>query len=105
MTLWRSHEAAKATGGRATGDWSAQGVTLDSRAAQAGDLFVALKDQRDGHDFFAGGLAAGAAAGMVSPIAEGVAPGAWCYIKVAPLAAALPGRYAAPIVARFQVAR
>jgi hypothetical protein len=36
---------------------------------------------------------------------EGTQPGAWCYIKVAPLAAALPGRYAAPIVARFQVAR
>ena len=36
---------------------------------------------------------------------EGTAPGAWCYIKVEPLAAALPGRYAAPIVARFQVAR
>ena len=76
MTLWRSHEAAKATGGRATGDWSAQGVTLDSRAAQAGDLFVALKDQRDGHDFVAGALAAGAAAAMVSRIPEGVAPGA-----------------------------
>ncbi|MGL4321073.1 MAG: UDP-N-acetylmuramoyl-tripeptide--D-alanyl-D-alanine ligase, partial [Paracoccaceae bacterium] len=37
-----------------------------------GDLFVALKDARDGHDFVAAALASGAAAALVSRIPEGL---------------------------------
>ncbi|MEL7026584.1 MAG: UDP-N-acetylmuramoyl-tripeptide--D-alanyl-D-alanine ligase, partial [Pseudomonadota bacterium] len=48
--LWTSKEAAKATGGE-TGRWKATGVSIDTRTLKPGDLFVALKDQRDGHDF------------------------------------------------------
>ena len=33
---------------------------------EPGDLFVALKDQRDGHDFVAAAFKAGAAAALVS---------------------------------------
>ncbi len=73
MTLWTSAEAAAATGGRASGDWAANGVSIDSRSLVAGDLFVALTDARDGHDFVAGALAGGAAAAMVSRIPDGVA--------------------------------
>ncbi len=73
MTLWHARDAAAATGGRAQGDWSASGVSIDTRTIRPGDLFVALKDSRDGHDFVAQALAGGAAAAMVSRIPDGVA--------------------------------
>ncbi|WP_295046218.1 UDP-N-acetylmuramoyl-tripeptide--D-alanyl-D-alanine ligase [uncultured Paracoccus sp.] len=74
MTLWTANEAAAATGGRAQGDWVATGVSIDTRTIQPGDLFVALTDARDGHDFVAQALDKGAAAALVSRIPEGVAP-------------------------------
>ena len=73
MTLWSAAEAADATGGEARGDWSCAGVSIDTRTLAAGDLFVALTDQRDGHDFVADALAKGAGAAMVSRVPEGVA--------------------------------
>lgn len=72
MTLWTAQDAAAATEGRATADWQATGVSIDTRSLQPGDLFVALTDARDGHDFVAQALAKGAAAAMVSRIPEGV---------------------------------
>jgi len=51
--LWTSQEAAKATAGRAIGDWAVSGLSIDSRSIQAGEMFVPLKDTRDGHDFIA----------------------------------------------------
>ncbi len=71
--LWTSAEAAAATGGQAQGDWATTGVSIDTRTLQAGDLFVALTDQRDGHDFVAQALDKGAAAALVSRLPEGVA--------------------------------
>jgi UDP-N-acetylmuramoyl-tripeptide--D-alanyl-D-alanine ligase len=73
LTLWTSAAAARATGGRATADWTADGVSIDTRNLQPGDLFVALRAARDGHEFVAEALAKGAAAAMVSQIPEGVA--------------------------------
>ncbi len=73
MTLWTSADAARATGGRATRDWSASGVSIDTRTLARGDLFVALRAARDGHDFVADALAKGAAAAMVSRVPEDVA--------------------------------
>ncbi|MDR9395694.1 MAG: UDP-N-acetylmuramoyl-tripeptide--D-alanyl-D-alanine ligase [Roseovarius sp.] len=73
MTLWTAAEAAAATGGRTTVDWTAHGVSIDTRSLCPGDLFVALKAARDGHDFVADALAKGAAAAMVSHVPEGVA--------------------------------
>lgn len=73
MTLWTSDDAAKATGGRVTRGWQATGVSIDTRTIQTGDLFVALKDVRDGHDFVAQALEKGAAAALVSRIPERVA--------------------------------
>ncbi|WP_299403920.1 UDP-N-acetylmuramoyl-tripeptide--D-alanyl-D-alanine ligase [uncultured Roseobacter sp.] len=72
MTLWTAQEAAAATGGRVTGDWSATGVSIDTRTLQPGDLFVALKDQRDGHEFVAQALEKGAAAALVDHVPNGV---------------------------------
>ncbi len=74
MSLWTAAEAATATGGVAAGEWVAEGVSIDTRALAPGDLFVALAAARDGHDFVAQALAAGASAALVSRIPEGVDP-------------------------------
>ena len=74
--LWTADEAAAATGGRAQGGWVATGVSIDTRTLARGDLFVALQAARDGHDFVAQALAAGAAAALVSRVPDGVAPDA-----------------------------
>jgi UDP-N-acetylmuramoyl-tripeptide--D-alanyl-D-alanine ligase len=73
MSLWTSAEAAAATGGQAVGNWVCEGVSIDTRTLQPGDLFVALKDIRDGHDFVAQALEQGAGAALVSHIPQGVA--------------------------------
>ncbi|MBL3596724.1 UDP-N-acetylmuramoyl-tripeptide--D-alanyl-D-alanine ligase [Rhodovulum sulfidophilum] len=70
--LWTAAEALAATGGRVTRYWSVSGVSIDTRSLKPGDLFVALKDQRDGHDFVAEALARGAGAALVSRLPEGV---------------------------------
>lgn len=70
--LWTSEDAAQATAGHVTRPWVASGVGIDTRTLEQGDLFVALTAARDGHDFVAAALAAGAAAAMVSRIPEGV---------------------------------
>jgi len=76
VTLWTSVDAARATGGAVTRDWSASGVSIDTRTLREGDLFVALKAERDGHVFVAQALAKGAAAALVSRVPDGVAANA-----------------------------
>lgn len=77
-TLWTAAEAARATGGRLiNGDaWSANGVSIDTRTLEPGDVFVALKDARDGHDFLAQAFVSGAGAALISDAskAEGFGP-------------------------------
>ena len=70
--LWTSQDIEAATGGRATKAFAANGVSIDTRTLKAGDLFVALKDIRDGHDFAASALAKGAAAAIVTHRPDGV---------------------------------
>ena len=72
MKLWTSTDAVTATHGTTICDWSANGVSIDTRTLQPGDLFVALTDQRDGHDFVAAALAKGAAAALVTHHPAGV---------------------------------
>ncbi|MCB5197624.1 UDP-N-acetylmuramoyl-tripeptide--D-alanyl-D-alanine ligase [Loktanella sp. TSTF-M6] len=70
--LWTSADAVAATGGTTTADWQAQGVSIDTRTIQPGDLFVALTAARDGHDFVAQALEKGAAAALVTHRPAGV---------------------------------
>lgn len=75
MALWKAFDAASATQGEVQGNWEALRVVIDSRAVQAGDLFVALAGERfDGHDYVVEALAKGAAAVMVSRVVEGADP-------------------------------
>jgi UDP-N-acetylmuramoyl-tripeptide--D-alanyl-D-alanine ligase len=76
MALWTAAAAAQATGGKATGDFAATGVSIDTRSLQPGDLFVALRAARDGHDFVAEAFDKGAAAALVTHRPDGVADSA-----------------------------
>lgn len=66
--LWSADDLVMATAGRMTTPFSAGGVAIDSRTLVPGDLFIALRARRDGHDFVAGALQRGAAGAMVSRI-------------------------------------
>ncbi|WP_417598684.1 UDP-N-acetylmuramoyl-tripeptide--D-alanyl-D-alanine ligase [Pararhodobacter oceanensis] len=70
--LWTHADAAAATGGTASAPFAVTGLSIDTRSLQEGDLFIALKAARDGHDFVAQAFANGAAAALVDHIPEGV---------------------------------
>ncbi|MDB5432899.1 MAG: UDP-N-acetylmuramoylalanyl-D-glutamyl-2,6-diaminopimelate--D-alanyl-D-alanine ligase [Caulobacter sp.] len=72
--LWTSDAIAAATGGKLDGQpFAVNGVSIDSRAIEPGDLFVALAGVRDGHDFVPGALADGAAGSLVTRPVQGSA--------------------------------
>jgi UDP-N-acetylmuramoyl-tripeptide--D-alanyl-D-alanine ligase len=96
---WTLSELVEATGGslswepgRGSGDPSrgTSGVSIDTRSLLSGQLFVAIRAERDGHDFVEAALAAGAQAVLVesgrftAPAGSGVA-----VIEVADTAQAL----------------
>jgi len=66
--LWSFSELSAALGSDAEGGSArvVTGISIDTRTLEPGDLFVALKDQRDGHDFVAAAFKAGAAAALVA---------------------------------------
>ncbi len=72
MTLWTHLDARLATGGTATRPFTVGGVSIDTRTLVPGDMFVALTDIRDGHDFVPQALAQGAAAALVARVPDGV---------------------------------
>ena len=68
-------EIAAATGGQILGgdpDAAVTSYSIESRALAPGALFVALRAERDGHDFVADALDRGAAGALVSKPVEGV---------------------------------
>jgi UDP-N-acetylmuramoyl-tripeptide--D-alanyl-D-alanine ligase len=73
--LWTAAEAAAATGASSEIDWTATGVSIDTRSLVAGDLFVALHgSNRDGHDFVGAAFERGAAAAMVDRLLPDLSP-------------------------------
>lgn len=70
--LWTALDIAAATGGRIEGGaFDVHGITYNSREIAPGDLFLALKGERDGHDFAAAAFAAGASGALVERPVEG----------------------------------
>jgi UDP-N-acetylmuramoyl-tripeptide--D-alanyl-D-alanine ligase len=89
--LFRSSEAAAATGGRLHGpDVWIEGASFDSRSLRPGSLFVPIVAARDGHDHIADALSAGAAASLTSrPVGSLALPPGSTMIEVDDTAAAL----------------
>ncbi|MCI4646144.1 MAG: UDP-N-acetylmuramoyl-tripeptide--D-alanyl-D-alanine ligase [Hyphomonadaceae bacterium] len=72
--LWTSEDIEAATGGQASAPFAVSGLSIDTRTLKPGDLFVALKDARDGHDFTTRAFEAGATGALVSRVADGRGP-------------------------------
>jgi UDP-N-acetylmuramoyl-tripeptide--D-alanyl-D-alanine ligase len=106
MSMLLLSQAAAAIGAELVGpDVAFDAVTTDSRAAGAGDLFIALKGERfDGHQFVSTALAQGAVAALVERGAI-LAPGvsallvADTRLALGQLAAFWRSRFAIPLVA------
>lgn len=75
---WTLQEIADATGGTIAGAHGSEapdpdgageatltGISIDSRAMQPGEMFVAVRSERDGHEFTSAAVRAGAAALLV----------------------------------------
>ncbi|MFN4283312.1 MAG: UDP-N-acetylmuramoylalanyl-D-glutamyl-2,6-diaminopimelate--D-alanyl-D-alanine ligase [Alphaproteobacteria bacterium] len=104
--LWTSIDAMIATKGQPTRDWTATGISIDSRSVKPGDLFVAIQGPNfDGHAFAADALAKGAAAAVVARRPENAPADASLLLVADPLqalgdlAAAARARSKARIVA------
>nr|WP_245214645.1 UDP-N-acetylmuramoyl-tripeptide--D-alanyl-D-alanine ligase [Pararoseomonas indoligenes] len=72
--MWDSAALRAATGGDVPDGVAVSGVSIDSRSVGPGDLFVALRDVRDGHDFVPDAMARGAACAMVDREVPGAVP-------------------------------
>ncbi|MBM3588632.1 MAG: UDP-N-acetylmuramoyl-tripeptide--D-alanyl-D-alanine ligase [Alphaproteobacteria bacterium] len=64
-SLWTSAELRASTNGTLAADIAVTGVSIDSRSIAQGDIFIALRNQRDGHEFVVDALSRGAALAMV----------------------------------------
>lgn len=76
--LWTGKDVITAVEGEAkNSDWTAHGVSIDSRSLAPGDLFVAIVGPvHDGHEYVAAALEKGASAALVSHVPDGVDPDA-----------------------------
>ena len=91
--MFTLEQLLEASGGRvvrgaADGQDTFTGGAFDSRIAEPGTLFFALRDQRDGHDFVAAALARGCLGAVVERVPPGVADDA-LLIQVADVPRAL----------------
>jgi len=66
--LWTWPDLVAAARGIADGTpaWPVRGFSIDTRSLRPGDVFVALTDKRDGHDFVPAAFRAGAVAAIVA---------------------------------------
>ena len=65
-SLWTSEEVTFATGGETSGYWQSEGISIDSRTIEPGDLFVAIVGpNNDGHQYVVNALQKGAVAAVI----------------------------------------
>jgi UDP-N-acetylmuramoyl-tripeptide--D-alanyl-D-alanine ligase len=68
--LWTAREIAEAVGGKVAGDFAVNGVSIDTRTVETGDLFVPLVGARDGHDFVPQAVESGAAGVLAAKVVD-----------------------------------
>ena len=67
--LHTDKEVHEAVGGKITKrNWAVTGVSIDSRTILEGELFIAIKAERDGHEFLKSAIYNGAVAAIVNRI-------------------------------------
>jgi UDP-N-acetylmuramoyl-tripeptide--D-alanyl-D-alanine ligase len=72
VPLWTSDEILAATGGLLMGRrFEATGISIDTRTLEPGDLFVALRGERDGHAFARDAFEKGAAGALTAQPVDG----------------------------------
>jgi UDP-N-acetylmuramoyl-tripeptide--D-alanyl-D-alanine ligase len=65
-SLWTSEEVTFATGGETSGYWQSEGISIDSRTIEPGDLFIAIVGPNsDGHQYVSTALQKGAVAAVI----------------------------------------
>src|SRR5262245_50071937 len=66
--LWNWPDLVAAAHGLADGApaWPIRGFSIDTRSLRPGDVFIALRDKRDGHEFVPAAFRAGAVAAIVA---------------------------------------
>ena len=75
--LWSQTDLVEATAGDLLGDWGNDGVTgisIDSRTIKTNELFVAIKGNRDGHNFINDAIKLGAKAALVDNVPLEISP-------------------------------
>jgi UDP-N-acetylmuramoyl-tripeptide--D-alanyl-D-alanine ligase len=89
--LWTVDAMAEAMGAERQGALppSVSGISIDSRTIDAGEAFFALSDRRDGHEFVAAALAAGAGLAVVAADQRAQFPGDAPLLVVADVLAGL----------------
>ena len=72
--LWTADEVAGITGGTVTKNFNISGVSIDTRTIKPNELFIALTDKRDGHNFILDAIEMGASGALVSRVPENLPP-------------------------------
>lgn len=93
--LWTNQEIAEILKTEVKENWWCQGVSIDSRTLEEGDLFFALiGPNSDGHDYVKMAIARGAVAVVVSKMVEGLDPKFLVMVKDVQIALETLGRAA-----------
>ena len=71
-SLWTSEELEIATGGKATQSFSCNDLSIDTRSIEPGNMFIALTDIRDGHEFVPDAIKAGASSALVKRLSSDI---------------------------------
>ena len=79
--IWNSRGLAEALSIKVKPGFALGEVQFNSKDVKEGDLFIALKGERDGHEFVLDALAKGAGAAIVSKTVEGVEPSKLIIVK------------------------
>lgn len=72
--LWTKEEICAATQGGSTGyNWNIQGLSIDSRTTQEGDLYIPIRGETvDGHDFLQEAFKKGASAALIDHLPSSI---------------------------------
>jgi len=72
--LWTADEVGVITGGRVTKNFNISGISIDTRTIKPNELFIALTNKRDGHNFILDAIELGASGALVNRVPKNIPP-------------------------------